>query len=201
MKSRKLRVIKPGTQSFLRANRSVSVVESQCVKMCDKHARMSINTIISRTSNRNDSVISKLKHEKEQTPAQIRIQLLGSFNSSDKESLGMTIRRRSIQGEAIEMVSIRSVGKIHSSPYNDLMLSKCETESLITTPKKDGHVQTANLKTFSYSLKEVGFDFNQIRALSTFYGVIKCSISFNDLFNFISDSKSEKARIEKIYVR
>ena len=123
--------------------------------MCDKHARMSINTIISRTSNQNDSVISKLKNENEQTTAQIRLQLSGSFNSSDKESLGMTIRRRSIQGEAIEMVSIRSGGKRHSSPYADLGVSKYETESLIKASKKDDHIQTTNLKTFSYSLKEV----------------------------------------------
>ena len=155
--------------------------------MCDKHARMSINTIISRTSNRNDSVISKLKHEKEQTPAQIRLQLSGSINISDKENLGMTLRRRSIQGETIEMVSIRSVENSHSSPHNDLMLSKSETESLIKTSKKDDHIQTTNLKTFSYSLKEVGIDFNGIRSLSkvslSSYGVIKCSIYFTDLFN------------------
>ena len=116
---------------------------------------MSINTIISRTSNQNDSVISKLKPENEQTTAQIRLQLSGSFNSSDKDSLGMTIRRRSIQGETIEMVSIRSGEKRHSSPYADLGVSKYETESLIKASKKDDRIQTTNLKTFSYSLKQV----------------------------------------------
>ena len=156
-------------------------MESNCVRICDKHARTSINqsssinlatTSISRTSNRNDSVISKLKYDKEQTPAQTRIQHSGSFNISNKESLGVTIRRRSIQGEAIEIVSIRSDRKSHSSPYNDLMLSKCETESLIKTSKQDDHIQTTTLQTFSFSLKEVGFDFNEIKFLSKVkYGI------------------------------
>ena len=80
-----------------------------------------------------------------------------SFKNPNRKYFERGSRRCSIQVEAIEMESLQKANKQYSMSFNELKLSKSETESLLNSTKKDVYIQTPKLQKFSYSIQEVGF--------------------------------------------
>ena len=117
---------------------------------------MSINTIISGTSNRNGSVVSRLMSEKESQQTN-PTHYHDRFKNRSRKYSKRVFRRCSMQNEAIEMASFQKANKQYSMSFNELKLSKSETESLLNSIKKNVYIQTPKLQKFSYSIQEVGF--------------------------------------------
>ena len=117
---------------------------------------MSINTIISATSKRNDSIVSRLMSEKESQQTNPTL-YHDSFKNRNRKYSKRVFRRCSIQNEAIEMASFQKANKQYSMSSNKLKLSKSETESLLNSTKKDVYIQTQKLQRSPSSIQEVGF--------------------------------------------
>ena len=128
--------------------------------MCDMHARMSINTILSQTSNRQDSVLSRSRPEYGRLQMN-RFRHSESLNVDENAYLGgNTLARCSIQIEGIEMVSKQKISHRNSNPFGELKFLKYETETLIKPTTNDNVIRTEKLQKLSCrvrhcSLREV----------------------------------------------